>query len=62
MIDFEMIQVNSILHSKLELTPCVPKLRRIRQLLEGNPYRGHFDDDEENLTRKVLSLNTIFFK
>jgi hypothetical protein len=45
--------VNSILHSKLELTHCVPKLKRIRQLLEENPYRGHFDDDEENSIRKV---------
>ena len=48
------IQVNSILHSKLELTLCVPKLKRIQQLLEEHPYRGHFDnDDEENSTRKV---------
>ncbi len=47
------LTVNSILHSKLELTQCVPKLKRIRQLLEDNPYRGHFDDDEENSTRKV---------
>lgn len=50
-------QVNSILHSKLELTKCVPKLKRIRQLLENNLYRGHFDDrndeDEENPIRKV---------
>ncbi len=45
--------MNSILHSKLELTHCVPKLKRIRQLLEENPYRGHFDDDEENSIRKV---------
>ncbi len=50
-------QVNSILHSKLELTQCVPKLKRIRQLLEENTYRGHFDniDDEENPIRKVLT-------
>jgi hypothetical protein len=58
-IEFEIfiliIQVNSILHSKLELTQCIPKLKRIRQLLEENPYQGHFDDndDEENPIRKV---------
>ncbi|CAF4352634.1 unnamed protein product, partial [Adineta steineri] len=45
------LKVNSILHSKLELTQCVPRIRRIRQLLEENPYQGHFDD-EENTTRK----------
>ncbi|CAF0952697.1 unnamed protein product [Adineta steineri] len=46
------LKVNSILHSKLELTQCVPRIRRIRQLLEENPYQGHFDD-EENTTRKI---------
>lgn len=53
----EIIQVNSILHAKLELTHCVPKLKRIGQLLEENPYRGHFDDgndDEEHPRRKVF--------
>lgn len=54
------IQVNSILHAKLELIPCMPKLKRIRQLLEQNPYRGHFDDvddtDEENPKAKVASV------
>ncbi|CAF1082000.1 unnamed protein product [Adineta ricciae] len=47
------LKVNTILHSKYELTPCIPKLRRIRQLLEENLYRGRFDDDENNLARKV---------
>ena len=44
------------MHAKLELTQCVPKLKRIRQLLEVNPYRGRFDDDEddENPKAKVL--------
>jgi hypothetical protein len=54
-----IIQVNSMLHSKLELIKCVPKLKRIRQLLEQNPYRGHFDDDdddEENPKPKVSSF------
>ncbi|CAF3912531.1 unnamed protein product [Adineta steineri] len=46
------LKVNSILHSKLELTQCVPRIRRIRQLLEENPYQGHFDD-EENTSRKI---------
>ncbi|CAF2875539.1 unnamed protein product [Rotaria sp. Silwood2] len=50
------LTVNSILHSKLELTQCVPKLKRIRQLFEENPYRGHFDD-EENSTRKITIEN-----
>ena len=52
------IQVNSILHSKLELIQCMPKLKRIRQLLEQNPYRGHFDDDdEENPKAKVSKVH-----
>ncbi|CAF3274204.1 unnamed protein product [Rotaria sp. Silwood2] len=50
------LTVNSILHSKLELTQCVPKLKRIHQLFEENPYRGHFDD-EENSTRKITIEN-----
>ncbi|CAF0880358.1 unnamed protein product [Didymodactylos carnosus] len=44
------LQVNSIVHSKFELIRCVPKLRRIRTLLEKNPYCGQFDDDE-NVTK-----------
>lgn len=50
-----LLKVNSILHAKFELTQCVPKLKRIRQLLEQNTYRGHFDDDddEENPKPKV---------
>ena len=47
-----IIQVNSILHSKLELTRCVPKLIRIRQVLEESPYGGHFDEEDPS-TRKV---------
>ena len=52
-------QVNSILHSKLELTQCMSKVKRIRQLLERHVYRGQFDeaDDDDsggNLRLKVL--------
>ncbi|CAF0935715.1 unnamed protein product [Adineta ricciae] len=53
------LKVNSILHAKYELTPCVPKLRRIRQLLEENPYRGRFDDDDENSLARKITVNDL---
>ncbi|UJR28720.1 hypothetical protein I4U23_009949 [Adineta vaga] len=52
------LKVNTILHAKYELTPSVPKLKRIRQLLEEKLYRGHFDDDEDTFTRKI-TLNDL---
>ncbi|CAF3411247.1 unnamed protein product [Rotaria socialis] len=53
------LTVNSILHAKLELTQCVPRLKRISQLFEENPYRGHFDDDNdiENPKPKITMEN-----
>ena len=42
------LQVNSILHSKLELTQCMSKVKRISQLLERHAYRGQFDDNDDD--------------
>ncbi|XP_052777613.1 sister chromatid cohesion protein DCC1-like [Mya arenaria] len=52
-------EVNSVMHSFFELRPVKPRLAKLRQLLEKNPYSGQAEEGDDDHQGKKFTFNEL---
>ncbi|ESP05567.1 hypothetical protein LOTGIDRAFT_208569 [Lottia gigantea] len=52
-------QVTSVLQTYYELRPCKPKLKKLKEVLERNPYSGKECENDEHHQGKKYTLNDL---